>query len=80
MIPVGADELEPVPEIDFLTWVPAKFMAYFETSTYTVLPPLTLSRLAEERTDAVRRRPLIFDDRSKLENEKVLTAISYMTI
>jgi peptide/nickel transport system substrate-binding protein len=31
----GAQEkLEPVPEIDFLTWVPAKFMAYFETSNY----------------------------------------------
>lgn len=28
------EKLEPVPEIDFLTWVPAKFMAYFETSNY----------------------------------------------
>ncbi|NNG01838.1 MAG: hypothetical protein HKM93_20800 [Desulfobacteraceae bacterium] len=31
---VCADDLEPVPEIDFLTWVPAKFMAYYETSNY----------------------------------------------
>ncbi len=30
----AADNLEPVPEIDFLTWVPAKFMAYYETSNY----------------------------------------------
>ena len=30
----AADDLEPVPEIDFLTWVPAKFMAYYETSNY----------------------------------------------
>jgi peptide/nickel transport system substrate-binding protein len=28
------EKLEPVPEIDFLTWVPAKFMAYYETSNY----------------------------------------------
>ncbi len=29
-----ADDLKPVPEIDFLTWVPAKFMIYSETSNY----------------------------------------------
>jgi len=31
---VAQEKLEPVPEIDFLTWVPAKFMAYYETSNY----------------------------------------------
>ena len=31
----AADDLEPVPEINFLTWVPAKFMVYYETSNYT---------------------------------------------
>ena len=30
----AAEDLKPVPEIDFLTWVPAKFMAYYETSNY----------------------------------------------
>jgi len=30
----AADDLKPVPEIDFLTWVPAKFTAYYETSNY----------------------------------------------
>ncbi len=29
-----AEDLKPVPEIDFLTWVPAKFMAYYEASNY----------------------------------------------
>jgi peptide/nickel transport system substrate-binding protein len=33
-IGLAQDKLEPVPEIDFLTWVPAKFMAYYETSNY----------------------------------------------
>ena len=30
----AADDMEPIPEIDFLTWVPAKFMVYYETSNY----------------------------------------------
>lgn len=34
LLSYAADDLEPVPEIDFLTWVPAKFMAYYETSNY----------------------------------------------
>jgi peptide/nickel transport system substrate-binding protein len=33
-VPAKAENLKPVPEIDFLTWVPAKFMAYYETSNY----------------------------------------------
>jgi len=31
---IAADKMEPVPEIDFLTWTPAKFMHYYETSRY----------------------------------------------
>lgn len=48
-----ADKPVPVPEIDFLTWTPAKFMHYYETSSY----------IAEEWRKlglAVKLNPVIF--------------------